>query len=615
MTEDRQAEFDKSRLEENPPAADASRPREKGDGPGRVRRIGLVAVHGIGDQGRFHFLDGLVRDLGAAFAVASSGGRVSVSVHAAGASLMGAAAPTLAEGPGPSAEIVVREADGEGERVTRIGVHEVWWGDIVDPPTLFQPLRFFAWGLAMWAVPLKRRKTFREEKRGTVGQFLAEPKPPEGRGWRTQFQVRARLFFAGYLVVAIGVALSLILALLRFLTRQNIPDPVMTAVSYMSDIKLYTQPTSPETVPLDHLGQHARFAIRARVLRTVTDAALAGYERWWVVAHSLGSVIAFSGLMTPDGLIARYLDEPRWRRLRREYEQAGAVRRDGSKVPVDTNVPCPAWMEPDWCVSRATLLERFAGLVTFGCPLDKFAMLWPAVIPVSRDQSGLADRPWLNVYDETDPVAGSLASFNDVDGRKADFRPRNLGYAAHPVPLYSHLRYLTVPRRGRADPAESLGVSLAKWWLGAAWTDGPAPTFDPGASARWWLPDHPSPGGGGRQRARWAWAFWVAIAIASPALTADALIWLRGSEMLDRVLPSWLGWPGWLPEGFLGLTAVLVAFAITLVFVAGLLGHLFSFSLRDVDPNTSAPPLGDLLPTQEPTTSPKPAVKDTAPYG
>ena len=246
--------------------------------------------------------------------------------------------------------------------MTRIGVHEVWWGDIVDRPTLFQPLRFFAWGLAMWASAaqatenLPRRKAGHRRPvpggaRAARGPRLADPVPGQGAPYSSPATSWS----------PIGVALSLILALLRFLTRQNIPDPVMTAVSYMSDIKLYTQPTSPETVPLDHLGQHARFAIRARVLRTVTDAALASYERWWVVAHSLGSVIAFSGLMTPDGLIARYLDEPRWRRLRREYEQAGAVRRDGSKVPVDTNVPCPAWMEPDWCVSRATLLERFAG--------------------------------------------------------------------------------------------------------------------------------------------------------------------------------------------------------------------------------------------------------------
>lgn len=62
----------------------------------------------------------------------------------------------------------------------------------------------------------------------------------------------------------------------------------MTAISYMSDIKLYIQPTSPEAVPLDHLGQHARFAIRARMLRALVDMALQNYDRWWVVATVWG---------------------------------------------------------------------------------------------------------------------------------------------------------------------------------------------------------------------------------------------------------------------------------------------------------------------------------------
>lgn len=131
----------------------------------------------------------------------------------------------------------------------------------------------------------------------------------------------------------------------------------MTAISYMSDIKLYTQPTSPEAVPLDHLGQHARFAIRARMLRALVDMALQNYDRWWVVAHSLGSVVAFSGLATPGGLIARYLNEARWRRL--EGIGHRLVCRDPARVPDDTRVPCPAWLEPDACIEREAPFEHF----------------------------------------------------------------------------------------------------------------------------------------------------------------------------------------------------------------------------------------------------------------
>jgi hypothetical protein len=103
------------------------------------------------------------------------------------------------------------------------------------------------------------------------------------------------------------------------------------------------------------------------MLRTTADAALRDYDGWWVLAHSLGSVVAFSGLMTPEGLIARFLDEPRWRRLKANAK--AALFRDETKVPEDTRVNRPAWLEHDACVSHKQLFQRFRGLVTYGSPL------------------------------------------------------------------------------------------------------------------------------------------------------------------------------------------------------------------------------------------------------
>lgn len=548
-----------------------------------VRRIGLVAVHGIGEQGRFEFLDALVRDLSRAFvAEAGEGARVSVSLRGAGGSLMGAARPTLAEGPEPTAEIIVVK----GQKETRIGIHEVWWGDIVDPPTPLQPLRFFAWGLAMWLAPLNDRPELRDRESKKVGEFLVEPEPPGGRGFLAKLNVRflaklnvrVRLFFVGYLVIVIGIVLSLALALLRLITRQNIPDPVKIAISYMSDIKLYTQSTAPDSVPLDHLGQDARFAILARMVRTITDVAQQPYERWWVLAHSLGSVVAFSGLMTPDGLLARYLDEKRWRRLARRR----LVFQDSTKIPSDTKVACPAWLEPNSCVSRTQLLEKFAGLVTYGSPLDKFAMLWPAVIPINRDQTAVAGHPWLNFYDETDPVAGVLDSFGKVGEVESKFKPKNIGYAAHWIPLFSHLRYLTAPSDSGERKTDSLSARLARWWLDAAWPqDQKAPEFALGDRMRWLKPDAdgnqpqewPWPW---RLRWAWTWAAWVVLAIASPLITACVLLWLRSSELLERVLPDWLGWPAWLPDSRVHLALALAGLAVAIVFIAGLFGRLIA---------------------------------------
>jgi hypothetical protein len=51
-------------------------------------RIGLIAVHGIGDQGRCHFLDALVRDLQCGFKAARKDAVVSMVLHTPEASLV-----------------------------------------------------------------------------------------------------------------------------------------------------------------------------------------------------------------------------------------------------------------------------------------------------------------------------------------------------------------------------------------------------------------------------------------------------------------------------------------------------------------------------------------------
>src|SRR4051794_8495628 len=122
-------------------------------------------------------------------------------------------------------------------------------------------------------------------------------------------------------------------------------------------------------------------------------------------------------------MIPRYLDERRWRRLREKAQRDSAkserdayklVYVDPDQIPDDTNVAPVAWLPHGSCVSRVRLLQRMRGLITYGCPLDKFAMLWPATIPLARQQKAVAGKPWLNFYDKTDPVAGNLDSFDNV---------------------------------------------------------------------------------------------------------------------------------------------------------------------------------------------------------
>jgi hypothetical protein len=235
-------------------------------------------------------------------------------------------------------------------------------------------------------------------------------------------------------------------------------------------------------------------------------------------------------------------------------------------------------------------------------------MIWPAVIPMARDQAGLAGRPWLNLFDATDPVAGTLDAFDKVDGAESPFRPRNMGFAAHWLPLFSHLRYLSVPRRNRDRATSSLSGRLARWWLdSASAAPDEQPTFEPGSDARW-LSTESTPRTRRLWRARWAWtwATWIVLAVGGPMVTNLLARQLGIYSLLGRIVP---GLADWVAAPFWYRSLTLALLAATIVALAGLLGRLLAFSNRDIDPEAPRPLLRRILPDTTASTA-KPAVKE-----
>ena len=52
------------------------------------------------------------------------------------------------------------------------------------------------------------------------------------------------------------------------------------------------------------------------MIRAIADVACNRYHRWYVLAHSQGTVVAFNGLMETAYAWPGYLDEDRWDRLK-----------------------------------------------------------------------------------------------------------------------------------------------------------------------------------------------------------------------------------------------------------------------------------------------------------
>jgi hypothetical protein len=127
----------------------------------------------------------------------------------------------------------------------------------------------------------------------------------------------------------------------------------------------------------------------------------------------------------------------------------------------------------DRVVWRDALFERFAGLLTYGSPLDKFAAIWAPVAALSRAAGVFPHGArWLNVWDPTDPVGANLDAYEpdlvyknapalpNLPGREK-LRPRNIAVAANPVLLLSHVCYL---QRLSGHP-QPLACCVGDWLL------------------------------------------------------------------------------------------------------------------------------------------------------
>src|ERR1700739_277859 len=99
------------------------------DSRSAVERVGLVLVHGVGEQRRFQHLDSQLRDLIRAFRGLQDNGRIqSVSVDIAGgnAAAFQAEQDTWNAGSEPSVNVVIHHTLNGMPQEAHLLVHEVW---------------------------------------------------------------------------------------------------------------------------------------------------------------------------------------------------------------------------------------------------------------------------------------------------------------------------------------------------------------------------------------------------------------------------------------------------------------------------------------------------------
>jgi hypothetical protein len=514
----------------------------------RPDRVGVLVVHGIGEQRRFEHLEEQTKKIAEALLKREERTHQKTEVTFEILAVSGSAPYQSQQdswmgGRFPAVRALVRHGDNL-KHETHLHFHEVWWADANERSTFAKQIRFWVWGLRMWSI--------RGKENSAVAGFTSMllPKFPGNRRRRLSRANRAQLFMTGLIFLLSSFSVTLVIFLLKRLNF-GVWSPVNTLVNYVSGVKLYTQSHRSGGGPLDGIREPPRFTIRRRMVRALVDLATADYDRWYILAHSLGTVVAFNGLMTHAHSIPNYLDERRWRRVWRHVDWIGPPRpgkherleQTGNGEPKREIPPRPLWIRNDEIVVyREKLFDRLKGFFTYGSPLDKFAGMWPAYVPINRDVDVFRKVKWINIFDRTDPVAAALKAYDS-----AGLSPMSYGYKASPVLLFSHLKYLDLPEHPNASGKKPADC-VVDWLLLDRFEPPTVPKVGPDAGSATSVPDEEAGWySAGSWTAFWrvlsAYLQWTFVTIFLAYLGVWVLRWLLHIAGLSFdfscCLPSW----------------------------------------------------------------------------
>jgi hypothetical protein len=437
-----------------------------------MERIGILLVHGIGEQKRFEHLKGEVEPLVDALREqVGAGGRVTVEIIPGGSDLPGAESASWASDARVPVRVLTETAQGAKQIFE---FREVWWSDLDEPVNVPNFLRFCSDVLKLHKSAGRGRSAFFEATDNSTLMRLARFPHPDGTEPKTEPnrtdvdlrpEDRSAVFWLG--VLAVGVALpatGLNWLLHRYFGRIL---PILTTLhSYLNDVMMMSQRARRGGGTLEDRGDPVRVAIRRRTVRAICHTALGDYSRWYVLAHSLGTVVAHNGLNELAHTLPNYVDAD----LRAKLEQAkvaGPARQGDALANVDVMRPArPAQLDPNFVVYRDKLFERFGGLMTYGSPLDKFAAIWPMVVATTPDDAPLTQNgaEWINAWSAQDPVSAKLDAFHyAVDHgrttRPTKFKPRNFEVETGCTFLAAHLRYFA----NSNGKASALAKDTVRW--------------------------------------------------------------------------------------------------------------------------------------------------------
>jgi hypothetical protein len=391
-------------------------------------RIGLLVVHGIGDQSKYEFLQSVGQALVKNSVILF--GKQNVAVE-------------LLPGLDNKSDMsIVLKSDA---RNICVDISEVWWRDLGEETSIPRVVGFWFWAASFF---------------GTRGRFF-EPthdmSPPQNwsaQHHRISIYNRFKLFIKITYFFIMLLPLRLILQLINIVPGIRRINLFRAVFSYMSSVQLYQQRRSIKGGTLVDFDQSRRISIQRRMANSLVSMSEKKYDRWYILAHSLGSVIAYKGLMYPDDAFARFMSLTRWYHPNMGGKITTNIIDDYPDRP-----KCPHWLQPNSGLDTEQIFKNLRGMITFGSPLETFANTWPAMVPVHNSPKLSNDFEWINLYDPIDIVASPLKSF---EHEKRQLRPQNVACRASWWITAAHTSYLSANKR---NWQERITPPILDWML------------------------------------------------------------------------------------------------------------------------------------------------------
>jgi hypothetical protein len=221
--------------------------------------IGLLLVHGMGEQKKLEHLRGTAREL-ASF-VGAAPGLVRLSVV------------DESETHGTILLDAVRKATDGSLLRTRLHLHEVWWADLGISGGLWEQAKFWLWGLGQWAARTVRTGTpsLNTEKLMAMPRFRFQKDSKDPPGFLRQLPSRLLLIGAALLAFLTFFTWSAAKRIVSLLSSR-LPEPSLIFM-FLGDVKIYERPAGPGKGTLIDPDKPIRTTIRRRMVSGMTAMA------------------------------------------------------------------------------------------------------------------------------------------------------------------------------------------------------------------------------------------------------------------------------------------------------------------------------------------------------